>query len=246
MYCIMHNGDLMERLDKFIAGQTGRTRSQARQLISKGGVSVNGAVVRSSDAKIDPDNDIIRIGTKQVMYEKYIYYMMNKPAGVLSASRDPKARTVIDLLAQEDRRTGLFPAGRLDIDTTGMLIITDDGDFAHRLLSPSKGVYKTYIATLDNPVGEQEAAIFSGGMVIDKGEICLPAELVPLENRRAQVRICQGKFHQVKRMFAAVGREVLALERRAIGTLELDPQLEPGGYRRLQGHELDMLFKNLN
>lgn len=236
----------MERLDKFIAGQTGRTRSQARQLISRGGVSVNGTVIRSYDAKIDPDKDIICIGSKQIMYEKYIYYMMNKPAGVLSASRDPKARTVIDLLAQEDRRTGLFPAGRLDIDTTGMLIITDDGDFAHRLLSPSKGVYKTYIATLDNPVGEREAAIFSGGMVIDKGEICLPAELTPLENSRAQVRICQGKFHQVKRMFAAVGREVLALERRAIGTLELDPQLEPGGYRRLQGHELDMLFKNLN
>ena len=166
--------------------------------------------------------------------------MMNKPAGVISASSDPKCPTAVDLVPPEYQRAGLFPAGRLDKDTTGFLLITDDGDFAHRMLAPKRHVPKTYHATLDAMADESQCARFSGGLTLADGFTCLPAKvrMLPGEEPVAEVILHEGKYHQVKRMFAAVGLHVLALRRVAIGGVSLDPSLAPGECRELTREEL--------
>lgn len=235
----------MERLDKFISNQSGMTRKEARTAIWKGSVSVNGSVEKSIDRKIDPDKDSILLDGRGVCYREYLYIMMNKPSGYVSATRDRDERTVLELLPEEYRRSGVAPAGRLDKDTTGLLILTDDGAFAHKLTSPGKKVYKTYIATLDCPADEEMVRHFREGIELADGDKCMPAELKPIgDGSEVIVRICQGMYHQVKRMCAACGRKVTALRRTAIGALAMDDTLSPGECRLLSDEEKVKLLTN--
>lgn len=219
------------------------TRSQARELILRGAVTVDGITSKLIGQKIDPDNTEIIVSGQRLNYHKFIYIMMNKPAGYVSATTDRDEKTVMELLPADMRRAGLFPAGRLDKDTEGLLIITDDGVFGHKLTAPGKEVYKTYFARLDGDADSGTAERFAGGLTIDGGEVCRPAFLEPLPGQCARVKICEGKFHQVKRMFAACGLHVEYLRREAIGALALDPSLAPGECRMLTGGELDMMLK---
>lgn len=235
----------LERLDKIIASQGFGSRKEAQSLIKSGKVQVNGQAVRLPDFKADAQADSITVGGAPLAYKQFVYIMMNKPAGVVSASRDPKMKTVVDLVPEALYRRGLFPAGRLDRDTTGLLILTDDGDFAHRMLAPKKHVYKLYQATIDGPVGETEIRRFAEGVEFEDGTLCLPAALtvlLPGERPTVEVSIREGKFHQVKKMFRAVGRTVLALERVRIGALSLDPALAPGQSREMTPDETKQVF----
>ena len=179
-----------------------------------------------------------------VSYRRCVYYMLNKPAGVVSATEDRAERTVLDILPPELIRPGLFPAGRLDKDTTGLLIITDDGDYAHRMLSPKKHVTKVYIASLDRDPGGEIPERFAGGITLADGFTCMPARAELIGGSRVRVEICEGKYHQVKRMFAALGYKVVALERVSIGALSLDGSLAPGEVRELSADEALKVFGN--
>lgn len=234
----------MDRLDKVLASQNTGSRKECCEMIRRGEVSVNGMVVKRPEQKVEPENDEILIRGKPLRFRKFTYLMMNKPQGVLSATKDPKARTVLDLLPPELSARGLFPAGRLDRDTEGLLIITNDGDFAHRMLSPKKHVYKIYHAVLDAPVEEEDRLAFENGLEL-KDMTCLPAGLVVLEDGEhplVSVRVREGKFHQVKRMFLARGKKVLRLKRVKIGELELDGRLGPGEARELEPGEIAQIF----
>lgn len=235
----------MERLDKIVASQCGLTRSQAREKIWKGAVAVNGEKVTAIDRKIDPEKDAVTLFGEALTVREHLYVMMNKPAGYVSASRDREEKTVLELLPEELRRKDMAPAGRLDKDTEGLLILTDDGAFAHRLISPKKGVYKTYIAALAGPLGKEAVRAFEQGIELADGEKCLPAQLgLSADGMTATVRICEGKYHQVKRMIAAVGSRVVSLRRVKIGGVALDESLAPGECRQLIDAELDNLLKN--
>ena len=234
---------MKERLDKFISSQTQLSRREAVQAIRDRRVTVGGSVCREADRKVDPDTDAVTLDGAPVSYRRCVYYMLNKPVGVVSATEDRAERTVLDILPPEYRRDGLFPAGRLDKDTTGLLIITDDGDYAHRMLSPKKHVDKTYIASLDREPGQELADRFGEGIVLADGTRCKPARAVPLDGCRAEVVISEGKYHQVKRMFAACGYTVTALERVRIGALELDEALAPGEVREMPQEEAERVFK---
>ncbi|WP_195891768.1 pseudouridine synthase [Anaeromassilibacillus senegalensis] len=232
----------IERLDKVLASQNVGSRKEVGALVRRGAVTVNGAVVKKADYKVDADRDAIEVNGQRVRFQKYVYIMMNKPMGVLSAARDERQKTVVDLLPPELRRRGLFPAGRLDRDTEGLLIITDDGDFAHRMLAPKSHVFKLYEAELDLPATPEDVTAFAQGLELDD-MTCLPAELfLPENGARVRVRIREGKFHQVKRMFRAVGKTVVRLKRLQIGGLALDPALEPGQARPLDQEELASIF----
>lgn len=235
----------IQRIDKMIASQGKLTRADVRRAVKAGAVQVNGAVVKDPGEHVDTQADQVSVNGIPLMYREHIYIMMNKPAGVLSASRDPKAPTVIDLVPQELRRNGLFPAGRLDKDTTGFVLITDDGDFAHQILSPKNHVPKVYEAELDFSVGAQEISAFAGGIVLEDGTQCQNAVLEPLTDKQvptARVTVCEGKFHQVKRMFAAVGKTVLSLKRLSIGGVPLDDSLRDSECRELTDSELHSIF----
>lgn len=239
----------MERLDKILASQAVGSRSEVRALMKRGQVRVNGEVVIKPDRKADPEADKIVISGEPLLFKRHIYLMMNKPSGVVSASSDARMQTVIDLVPKELFRRGLFPAGRLDRDTEGLLIITDDGDFAHRMLSPKSGVSKLYEAQVSAPIGEREIALFRDGIRFRDGVTCLPAELTvlsPGETPKVQVRICEGKFHQIKKMFLAVGCEVLHLKRVKIGNLILDEKLGPGECREMSEEERCAIFYKQN
>lgn len=232
-----------ERLDKFLSSQNICTRKEAAKLVRAGAVLVNGLPAARPDQKLEPGADRVAVHGEEVRYREYLYIMMNKPAGVLSATEDKHAPTVLDLLPPEFRRRGLFPAGRLDKDTTGLLLITDDGGLAHRMLMPKSHVYKLYRAELAQPVTPEDIAAFAAGIAWE-GITFAPAKLYtrPGEGNAAYVEIREGKFHQVKRMFQAVGNQVLALERLRIGSLELDAALGPGACRLLDGEEVALLF----
>lgn len=233
-----------ERLDKILASQNIASRRDAGAMIRRGAVTVNREVIKKSDFKADTQEDEIAVNGKLLNVKKYVYYMMNKPAGILSAARDIRARTVVDLLPAEMQRRGLFPAGRLDKDTEGLLIITNDGVFAHRMLAPKSHVFKLYEATLAAPVSQEDIAQFESGLELS-GMTCLPAKLSvlrPGENPLVLVKIREGKFHQVKRMFLALGNEVLHLKRVKIGALQLDETLAPGAARELLVDELKKVF----
>ena len=233
----------MERLDKYISNQSGMSRKQAREAIWKGNVAVNGAAEKTIDRKIDPDKDEITLDGRPVSYREYLYIMMNKPAGYVSATRDRDERTVLELLPEEFRRSSVAPAGRLDKDTLGLLILTDDGAFAHRLTAPGKQVYKTYVAKLDAPADGDMAARFAQGIELADGDRCLPASLTwEGDGSEVTIKICQGMYHQVKRMCAACGRKVLELRRTAIGQLSLDVTLAPGECRLLSEQEREYLL----
>ena len=205
------------RLDKLIASQLNISRKEARLAIRKGRVSVNGEVVKNPEFSADPEKDTLLFDGQAVCYKKYIYIVMNKPAGVLSASSDKSRETVVDLVPENLRRKGLFPVGRLDKDTTGLLIITDDGDFAHRVLSPQKNIFKTYIAELDGDITEETLDVFSREITLADGTVCRRAYLKKLDTRTAEIKICEGRYHQIKRMLGVAGLGVNSLERRAIG-----------------------------
>ena len=232
----------LERLDKILASQGVGSRKDAGALIRKGAVEVNGRMVRRPEEKVDGEQDEISVYGKRLLVKKYLYIMMNKPAGVLSAARDSRTPTVIDLLPEPLRRRGLFPAGRLDKDTTGLLIITDDGDMAHRMLAPKSHVMKRYEAVLDIPADEEDVDAFSKGIPL-QDFVCRPARL-ELEKGTciARVEVQEGKFHQVKRMFAARGKTVLTLKRLRIGGLDLDETLQPGQARELNKEEIALIF----
>ena len=239
----------MERLDKLLCSQGTLTRSEAGRVIRSGRVTVDGVVCRQPAQKLDPAAHTVAVDGRALGYAEFVYWMLNKPAGILCVSRDPKAPTVVDLLPTEQQRRGLFPAGRLDKDTHGLVLITDDGDFAHRILSPRYHIPKTYHAVLDKPLTEAAADAFRAGPTLEDGTQCLPAQvrvLQPGERPLVEVVIYEGKFHQIKRMFAAVGCHVEWLKRIKMGGLSLDETLEEGACRPLTPEEKSsILTENL-
>jgi 16S rRNA pseudouridine516 synthase len=235
---------MTERLDKLIASQGKLSRSDVKKMVKSGRVTVDGAVVKSADIKVDAEKAVIAVDGKALNYKKHIYIMLNKPQGVISASNDKTQKTVIDLVPPELYRDGLFPAGRLDGDTVGFVLITDDGDFAHRILSPKNHIMKTYHATLRSPLTEEDISAFKNGIELSDGTLCLEAEVRMLEKTDepiAEVKICEGKYHQVKRMFAALGNKVLYLKRVRMGGLDLDESLEEGQCREITAEEMLLL-----
>ena len=259
-----------ERLDKILANNGFGSRADARKLIRSGAVTCDGAVVTKPEAKFTACSTRITVGNVELKYSKYIYLMMHKPEGVLSATYDPKRRTVIDLLPEQYKSRNPFPAGRLDADTTGFILLTDDGDLAHRLLSPKKHVEKEYQAVLDKLPGPDVIEGFEHGVVLDCDVRLRPARLIlpdacdatPLDPTRTahpilpdasdatqpdslctvRVILTEGKFHQIKRMFMAYGIRVVSLKRIRMGRLTLDPGLAPGGFRELTDAELTLLL----
>lgn len=198
---------------------------------------------------MDPNSDHITVQGKPITYRQHVYLMLNKPKGVVCATEDSKHKTVIDLVPEEWKRRGLFPAGRLDIDTTGFVLLTDDGDFAHRMLSPKKHVAKTYRAKLRNPLQMEAPALFAEGICLLDGTSCLPAKLTVLEAVEqpvVEVVLVEGKFHQIKRMFHAIGNEVLELCRVKIGEVKLDAALPEGSCRPLTEYEQTMIFRRFD
>lgn len=232
----------MERLDKVISTQTSYSRKDIKRMARLGDILLNGEICKNSDIKINPEKDTVTVCGENISYKKYVYYMMNKPKGVLSASNDKNAVTVVDIIPDELKRKNLFPAGRLDKDTTGLLIITDDGEFAHRMLSPNKKVYKHYIATLDKELDSSVKEKFENGIVLPDGTVCQKAFFEKLCDNKALVKICEGKFHQVKKMFLSCSYTVLELKRVRIGSLELDEALDMGEVRELTNNELLLIF----
>lgn len=231
------------RLDKFLADMGFGTRSQVRQQISRGNVTVNGLSARRPELKIDTDKDRVFFCGAEAVYAQYEYYMLNKPAGVVSATEDKNDPTVVELI-RERRRKDLFPVGRLDKDTEGLLLITNDGDLAHRLLAPEKHVDKVYYAEIDGKVTREDAELFRAGVDIGDEKKTMPALLEILssaDRSKVLLTIHEGRFHQVKRMFHAVGKEVVFLRRIRMGPLKLDEKLHPGEYRRLTKEEVEKL-----
>ncbi|MPM72555.1 Ribosomal small subunit pseudouridine synthase A [bioreactor metagenome] len=229
----------MERLDKLLS-DTGRwTRSQAKELIRAGRVRVNGALGAAKEKY--GACDVITVDGQALDREEFHYLMLNKPAGLVSATEDPREPTVLELLPEHLRRVGLFPAGRLDKDTEGLLLLTNDGQLAHRLLSPKKHVDKTYLVRVEGVLAEQDVQAFAGGLLLGDGLQCLPAGLELLEADTALVTLREGKYHQIKRMLAARGKPVRYLKRLTMGPLKLDPVLAPGAYRPLTEEELGAL-----
>ena len=228
----------MERLDKLLSRELNITRSEAKALLRQGVVSVNGKPACSGDLKC-AESDVIAVNGKNVSQKKYVYIMMNKPKGVISASDGKGEKTVIDILPDDMKRKGLFPAGRLDKDTTGFALITDDGEFAHSILSPKRHIDKTYIAALDKPANAEIIEEFKKGVVL-KDEELLSAGLRILSDdaKTVEVVIRQGIYHQIKRMFKKYGVTVLELKRTKMGSLELDPSLKEGECRYITEEEL--------
>lgn len=229
------------RLDKLLANMGYGSRKDVKSLLKKKQVFVNAVVVKDGSKHVNPEIDIVEVNGKQVVYKKYIYLMMNKPPGVISATFDHKEKTVIDLLTEEHQYFEPFPVGRLDKDTEGLLLLTNDGELGHRLTSPKKEVGKTYYAKIQGIVTESDVEVFKKGIVIDDGYQCKPAHLDILrsdEVSEIEITITEGKFHQVKRMFEAVGKKVVYLKRLQMGKLKLDEKLALGKYRELSEEEL--------
>ena len=227
----------MTRLDKLLVQSGLYSRSDARALIRSGSVAVNGVTVDKPETKAD-ESAVITVLGAQVNCAEYRYFMLDKPAGVLSATEDPGQPTVLDLLPRELRALGLSPVGRLDKDTTGLLLLTNDGDYAHRVISPKHGVVKTYIASTALPVTAEDVEAFRKGLTLADGTRCLPAVLEPLEGNTCKVEVSEGKYHQVKRMLASRGKPVVYLKRLGMGKLKLDPALPAGAWRPLTPEEL--------
>ena len=233
-----------ERLDKILSSQNIGSRKQVGQMIRKGRVCVAGVVVRDPGYKVEAQQTAIQVDGEPLTVQRYLYLMMNKPQGVISASNDPKASTVVDLVPESLRRKGLFPAGRLDKDTEGFVLLTDDGQFAHDILSPRKHIPKTYVATVDIPLDQRAVEAFAQGIDIGQGQICKSAQLrlVEKEGRQECIVVLQeGMYHQIKRMFGTLGGRVLTLKRIRMGNLDLDEKLAPGQCRELTEAELQQL-----
>ncbi|MEG0366888.1 MAG: pseudouridine synthase [Coprobacillus sp.] len=232
------------RLDKLLAHTGFGTRKEVKDIIKSGNVLVNGEVIKKDKHHVDPDVDIINVNGEEVIYEEMVYYMLNKPAGYVSATEDNVYPTVVDLI-DDYYRDDLFPVGRLDVDTEGLLILTNDGVLAHQLLSPKKHCPKVYYAKINGVVSQEDIEIFSKGVTIDDDYVCKKAILnilsIDSDTSEIEVEIYEGKFHQVKKMFLAVGKEVIYLKRIRMKDLMLDKELELGEYRRITAEELDRL-----
>lgn len=232
------------RIDKMLANLGFGSRKEVKKILKDGAVRVNGQIVKDAKQQVDPENDVVTLNGETVEYKEFIYLMMNKPPGVVSATEDHQDETVIDLLEIEDLVFDPFPVGRLDKDTEGLLLITNDGQLAHRLLSPKKHVPKTYFVVIDGEVTERDIEAFKNGVTLDDGYKTKPGELKILKSGLTsdiELTITEGKFHQVKRMFQAVGKRVIYLKRISMGPLKLDETLELGEYRELTDEELQKL-----
>ena len=233
-----------QRLDKIIASTGRYSRREVKTLVREGRVLVDGRIAAGPEDKCDPESARISVNGEELFYRAHTYVMLHKPAGVLSATEDGRGETVLDLLAPEYRKIGLFPVGRLDKDTEGLLLLTDDGALAHDLLAPKKHVDKVYFVRVDGTLYEKDCAAFAAGMTLGDGLACLPARLEILSagaRSEALVTIREGKFHQIKRMLAARGKPVVYLKRLSMGPLTLDETLPKGAYRLLTEEETALL-----
>ena len=239
------------RLDKFLVACAVGSRTEVKNLLKAGRVTVNGKKEKSAKRQIDEGTDEIRFDGGKLDYEEFVYYMMNKPQGVISATEDPKHKTVLDLMDDYVRAKEVFPVGRLDIDSHGLLLLTNDGKLAHALLSPKRHVDKTYLAQINGVMTDTDVETFAKGIPL-KDFTCQPAklELVSVDTEKNQslvrVTIAEGKFHQVKRMVAYCGKEVVDLQRLTMGTLTLDEDLKRGEWRRLTKEELEGLLESVS
>lgn len=230
------------RLDKLLANTGIGTRKEVKGILKKGNVWVNGKQVKDGGLQVTPGSDEVVVNGNMVQFSEFSYWMLNKPQGVVSATEDKVDRTVMDLFKPEDRHKGLFPVGRLDKDTEGLLLITNDGALSHQLLSPKKHVDKVYFVKVTGELTKEDQIAFENGVVFLDGYKALPAKLEILAAGEALVTIREGKFHQVKKMFEACGKKVTYLKREKMASLELDESLPLGAYRPLTKQELDLLF----
>lgn len=235
---------MLVRLDKFLADKGVGTRSEVKEILKKSRVSINETVCRDGAVKVDPVQDRILLDGRQITYEPYRYFMLNKPAGVITARTDSRCRTVMDLI-REPRTDTLSPVGRLDKDTVGLLLITDDGPLNHYLLSPRKHVDKTYEVTCAKPFDDTMKQALEQGVCLGGKEYSAPASVTLLQENRIHLTIQEGKFHQVKRMLHAVNNEVIHLKRIRMGSLVLDEALAEGEYRKLTDAEIAALCQGL-
>lgn len=233
----------MERLDKLLAGTGKWSRREVKALVRQGLVRVDGRLAASAEDKLDPAAAVVTVAGETISLRRFTYVMLHKPAGVLTATEDRKQPTVLDLLPPELRRIGLAPVGRLDKDTEGLLLLTNDGELAHRLLSPRYHVDKRYLARVDGELSAADTEAFARGMTLGDGLECLPAGLEVLPDRVCIVTLREGKFHQVKRMLAARGAPVLYLKRLSMGPLVLEDSLAAGAYRLLRAEEISALYR---
>ena len=232
------------RIDKLLANIGHGSRKEVKQLLKAGAVTVNGEVIKDAKQHVDPKKDRVMLYEEEVYYREFVYLMMNKPPGVISATEDTREETVVDLLEVEHAVFNPFPVGRLDKDTEGLLLLTNDGVLAHQLLSPKKHVPKTYFAVIDGEVTEEDSKAFQKGVTLDDGYVTKPGKLTILKSglrSDIELTITEGKFHQVKRMFEAVGKRVVYLRRISMGPLQLDEELDLGEYRELTEEEVELL-----
>ncbi|WP_347722804.1 pseudouridine synthase [Lysinibacillus capsici] len=235
------------RLDKLLANMGYGSRKEVKQLLKQKAVTVDGDYVKDAALHVDPEKQIVSVFGERVVYTEFVYFIMNKPPGVISATEDLRDETVIDLLEPLHQHFQPFPVGRLDKDTEGLLLLTNDGQLAHNLLSPKKHVPKVYYAQIEGVVTEEDAEKFANGVELDDGYVTKPGKLVILKSAQQseiELTIQEGKFHQVKRMFEAVGKRVTYLKRISMGSLKLDENLALGEYRELTVEELNGLQNN--
>ena len=234
------------RLDKFISTTTTLSRAEAKKVIKKG-ILINDKLIKTPDYKIDEFKDHVIVNGNRLVYQKYVYIMMNKPKDTVSATEDAIERTVVDILRDEDRIYKVFPVGRLDKDTEGLMLLTNDGELAHKLISPKKDVEKKYYVEVSGELKNEHLKIIKEGVILEDGYRCKPARLEILDssegNSKANIFITEGKFHQVKRMMKSLGATVTYLKRLSIGSLKLDENLKLGEYRYLTDDELNKLTK---
>ena len=232
------------RLDKLLSELGVASRKELRDIIRRGRVRVDGVTVTAPEQKVDAERSEISLDGETLRWQRFRYFMMDKPEGVLSVTEDRRQQTVLDLLPDELKRLGLFPVGRLDKDTSGLLLLTNDGDFAHRVISPKSGVEKRYRAEVEGVPDERDVRAFERGIVLADGTECLPARLETTGESVCFVTVMEGKYHQVKRMLAACGKPVTKLRRLSVGALTLPESLEPGGIRELGQEDLCKVLKD--
>ena len=230
----------MERIDKVISSQTDMTRNDVKKYIKRGLITVNGKVVDKSQFSVDPINDKIVVDGEELVYKKYVYLVLNKPKGYVSATTDGAYPTVVELAPVEFSHRDIFPCGRLDKDTTGLMILSDDGNFAHNILSPKKHVSKEYYVEIDKDLTEEMVIAFRDGVLLNDGE-CKSSELKIINKRSCYATLTEGRYHQIKRMFGCFGAEVLELKRIRMGNFKLPEDLEVGESRELTEEELQLI-----
>lgn len=234
----------MERIDKIIVSQTKYSRKEVKELVRQKRVTVNGETISKSDVKVDSQNDKIKIDGNEITIKKYVYLMLNKPKGYISATEDKTMQTVLELVQKEYQHRNLFPAGRLDKDTTGLMIITDDGEFAHNILAPKKHIKKLYNVTIDIPITKEMVDGFKNGVVLNDGK-CKSALLEITGHNTGLVTLIEGRYHQIKRMFGCYGAKVIELKRIGMGNLTLPEDLRIGQCRELTENELEKVKENV-